>query len=41
MAVIKIVETCTYALPPILLFTSLGVQHEHEKVHIAWRDVCI
>ena len=25
---VKIVETCTYALPPVLRFTTLGVLHE-------------
>ena len=30
---VKIVETCTYVLPPVLGFTTLGVLHENGRVH--------
>ena len=31
---IKIVETCTHVLPPVLGFTTLGVLHEYGRVYI-------
>ena len=30
----KIAEACTYVLPPVLGFTTLGVLHEHGRVYV-------
>ena len=30
---IKIVETCTHVLPPVLRFATLGVLHEYGRVY--------
>ena len=30
---VKIVETCTYVLPPVLGFTTLGVLYEYGRVY--------
>ena len=31
---VKIAEACTYVLPPVLGFTTLGVLHEYGRVYV-------